>query len=128
MPALWHIHLHKKRTTQSTAPKSQVSTSFTGLEEEEIGAIIREYLMENPEVIIEAVNAYSERERLAEETRTRENATANIDGLLNAESGLSLAKTPQLPKSLSSKCSTITVDFVNVRRRLLKRSPKRMPT
>lgn len=85
-------------TAQSTAPRERVSTSFSGLQEEEIGAIIREYLMENPEVIIEAVNAYSERERLAEATRTRENALANIDALLSAEYGFVAGKNPEKAK------------------------------
>lgn len=88
----------QEEPAQSTAPKQQVSTSFTGLEEEEIGAIIREYLMENPEVIIEAVNAYSERERLAEAARTRENALANVDALLNPEFGFVAGKNPAKAK------------------------------
>ena len=49
----------------SSAPKDRVSTSFSELEEEEIGEIVRAYLLENPEVIIEAVNEYSARERQA---------------------------------------------------------------
>ena len=84
----------QEEPVQSMAPRERVSTSFSGLEEEEIGAIIRDYLMENPEVIIEAVNAYSERERLAEETRTRENAVANLDALLSAEHGFVAGKNP----------------------------------
>ena len=51
----------------SKAPAERASSSFSELEQEEIGELVRAYLMENPEVIIEAVNAYSAQQRLAAE-------------------------------------------------------------
>lgn len=78
----------------SSAPKERVSTSFSELEEEEIGEIIRSYLMENPEVIIEAVNEYSARERQAAAIRARENAIANLNALLSPENGFVAGKNP----------------------------------
>lgn len=79
----------------STAPKERVSTSFSELEEDEIGEIVRAYLLENPEVIIEAVNKYSERERIAAETKARENAVASLGALLNADYGYVTGKNPE---------------------------------
>lgn len=67
----------------SHSPKEKVSTSFSGLQEEEIGDIIRAYLMENPEVIIDAVNEYSAKQRLAAEENIRLAAADNLDKLLD---------------------------------------------
>lgn len=88
----------QSETSQSIAPKERVSTSFSDLEEEEIGEIVRAYLMENPQVIIEAVNEYSKRERLAAETRARVAATNNLDALLNPENGYVAGKNPAKAK------------------------------
>ena len=63
--------------------KSKTGASFSESQEQEIGEIIRAYLMENPEVIIEAVNAYSERERIAAAEQNRLAALSNLDRLLD---------------------------------------------
>jgi protein-disulfide isomerase len=52
--------------TMSHAPKQKVTTSFSELQEEEIGELVRSYLMDNPEVIIDAVNKYSSEQQIAE--------------------------------------------------------------
>ena len=51
--------------TGLAASSTDVSTLFSEAEESEIGEIVRAYLMDNPEVIIDAVNAYSEKQRVA---------------------------------------------------------------
>lgn len=79
----------------STAPKERLNTSFSELQEDEIGEIVRAYLLENPEVIIEAVNKYSERERVAAEAKARENAVASLGALLNADNGYVAGKNPE---------------------------------
>ena len=84
--------------TQSTAPRDRVSTTFSELEEDEIGEIVRSYLMDNPEVIIEAVNEYSKRERIAAETRARVAATDNLELLLNPANGYVAGKNPDNAK------------------------------
>jgi protein-disulfide isomerase len=86
------------QSAQSQAPREHVSTSFSDLEEEEIGNIIRAYLMENPEVIIESVNAYSQREQVATENRSREYAKANLAALLNPDNGFIAGKNPSKAK------------------------------
>ncbi len=84
----------QQEETQSKAPQERVSTSFSELEEDEIGEIVRAYLMENPEVIIDAVNEYSARQRLAEEERARLTAKENLAALLNADTGFVAGKNP----------------------------------
>jgi len=81
----------QSQPAMSSAPKERVSTSFSELEEEEIGDIVRAYLLENPEVIIEAVNEYSARERQAAAVRAREGAAALAPS--TAENYVTLAKT-----------------------------------
>lgn len=68
----------------SAAPEGE-KTSFSDAQEQEIGELVRAYLMENPEVIIEAVNVYSERERIAAAEQTRVAALSNLDQLLDPE-------------------------------------------
>lgn len=76
-----------------TKPQStEVETSFSDLEEEEIGWIIRAYLMEHPEVIIDAVNEYSARQRFAAEERMRQVAAENLSFLLDDKTGYVAAK------------------------------------
>jgi len=84
----------QSQPAMSSAPKERVSTSFSELEEEEIGDIVRAYLLENPEVIIEAVNEYSARERQAAAVRAREGAAANLSALLSEENGFVTGKKP----------------------------------
>lgn len=69
----------------SSAAPEEEKTSFSEAQEQEIGELVRAYLMENPEVIIEAVNVYSERERIAAAEQTRVAALSNLDQLLDPE-------------------------------------------
>lgn len=85
----------QNQSAMSSAPKDRVSTSFSELEEEEIGEIVRAYLLENPEVIIEAVNEYSARERQAAAVRAREGVAANLTALLSEENGFVTGKKPE---------------------------------
>ncbi len=84
--------------TQSKAPRENLSTSFSELEEEEIGDIVRAYLMENPEVIIEAVNEYSARQRMAADERARQLAAENLDRLLDPRTSFVGGKNPSKAK------------------------------
>ena len=84
--------------TQSKAPKEQVSSSFSQLEEDEIGKIVRAYLMENPEVIIEAVNEYQARLQIAAEEQARLLAAENLDRLLDPRTSFVGGKNPAKAK------------------------------
>ncbi len=88
----------QEQSSSSQSSKAPVSTTFSGLEEEEIGDIIRAYLMENPEVIIEAVNAYSQREQRAAETRATDGARANLAALMDPKNGFVAGKNPSKAK------------------------------
>lgn len=82
----------------STPPQKDVSSSFSQMEEEEIRGIVYDYLMSNPEVIIEAVNAFSARERQLAEVRARENAKANLAALVDPKNGYVAGKNPENAK------------------------------
>ncbi|MHA7873719.1 MAG: DsbA family protein, partial [Hyphococcus sp.] len=84
----------QQETDRPNASEAPLSTSFSAVEEAEIGEIVRAYLMDNPEVIIEAVNAYSERQRVAAESQARENAADHLTALLNPENGFVAGKNP----------------------------------
>lgn len=83
---------------QSRPLKEKVTTSFSKHEEEEIGELIRAYLMENPEVILEAVKEYSERQRQASDQLMREGAIKNIEALLDPKTAYVAGKNPSKAK------------------------------
>ncbi|WP_417516760.1 DsbA family protein [Minwuia sp.] len=56
-------------------------TAASGLTEPEIRTIVREYLMEHPEIIVEALQIYQQREEMAEAARAREMLLAHRDRL-----------------------------------------------
>ena len=62
----------------SNPAEAQNQTRFDGEEAEAIEEIVRQYLMEHPEVIVDAIRQYQERERLAEEERQREAIIASL--------------------------------------------------
>ena len=72
-------------SSASSDNDKKAGASFSEAQEQEIGEIVRTYLMENPEVIIEAVNAFSERERIAAAEQSRIAALSNLDRLLDPE-------------------------------------------
>lgn len=79
-------------------PQKQISTSFSELQEDEIREIVHDYLMSNPEVIIDAVNAYSENQRVRAEERAKEVAGDRLQALLSPENGYIAGKDPSKAK------------------------------
>ncbi len=77
------------------ASHAKVSTSFSETEEEEIGDIVRAYLMDNPEVIIEAVEAYRVQLQMAEADRAKTVATENLALLLDPATSHVAGKNPE---------------------------------
>lgn len=75
-----------------------LETSFSDAEEEDIRNLVRAYLLDNPEIIVEAVKIYSERERLAVEERVRMSAAQNIEYLLDPETSYVAGKNPEKAK------------------------------
>lgn len=78
------------KTTQDKRPTGL----FEAAQEDEIRAIVREYLLDNPEVIIESLQTYDMRRREASETQARDNAKANLEALLSDTGGFSIASNP----------------------------------
>lgn len=88
----------QQEDTVSRPHNADVSEIFSELEEEEIGKVIRAYLMENPEVIIEAVNEYSLRQRFADEERQRTVAAQRLSELLDENTSFVFGKSPATAK------------------------------
>ena len=67
--------------------RSPVETSFSDMQEEEIRALVYDYLMTNPEVIIDAVNSYQRRLHVEQQERAVDGARANLAKLLDPKHG-----------------------------------------
>lgn len=80
---------------QSTPDRNKVETSFSDQQEEDIRDLVHEYLMTNPEVIIEAVNEYSRQQRLNAELRANETAKEYLSALLDPKHGYVAGKNPK---------------------------------
>lgn len=68
----------------ATAP-AQAGDSISSMDKEELGAFIRDYLMKNPEVLIDAIGVYRERQKLAQEERATKNLALLRDQLERTE-------------------------------------------
>ncbi len=86
---------------QSSKPGAEnrsPSEIFPAAEEDEIRAIVREYLLENPEIIIESLQAYDVRQREAADMQARDNARANLSTLLDDKGGFTVGANPAKAK------------------------------
>ncbi|WP_375207972.1 DsbA family protein [Hyphococcus sp.] len=79
---------------KASSSHAQLNTSFSDTQEEEIGEIVRAYLMDNPEVIIEAVEAYRLKMQMAESDRAKTAATENMALLLDPATSHVAGKNP----------------------------------
>ncbi|MEM8772936.1 MAG: DsbA family protein [Pseudomonadota bacterium] len=86
------------KSTAAVAPVSTGGTSFSDQQENEIRFLVKQYLLQNPEVIIEAVNEYSRRQQALSEAAVRDAAAANIDALLDSTGGYVAGKNPDNAK------------------------------
>lgn len=71
---------------QSTSMQNEAQNSFDANQTRDIEKIVRDYLLEYPEVIFEAVQIYQQRQKIAEEER-RQEAIAAHAGLLRGAPG-----------------------------------------
>ena len=83
----------KQDTKPSDSAKS-ASVHFSKLQTDEIRDIVRAYILENPDVLIESVNSYSEQQRNAAEVQAKVQAKANLTALLDPSTGFVAAKSP----------------------------------
>ena len=63
------------------------ASAFSNAQQEEIQSLVRAYLLDNPEVIIEALNEFQARERAAAAQRLETGAKNNLSALLDAKGG-----------------------------------------
>ena len=82
---------------QTPAPKAQ-SSSFDDAQAAEIEDIVREYLLDNPEIIIESLNLYQERERENAIAQLEGGARNNLQALLNGDGGYTIGAAPEKAK------------------------------
>ncbi len=68
-------------------------SSFSAAQEEEIGQLVRAYLLEHPEVILEAIEILQQREQQAAET-ARESAISGAEADLYQDAGSPIAGNP----------------------------------
>ncbi len=78
--------------------REPVETSFSDLQEDEIRALVYEYLMTNPEVIIESVNEYSRLQQLRSQQRAVDSARENLSKLLDPNHGFVAVADPKKAK------------------------------
>lgn len=60
----------------ATVANAQSATEAAGLTKEQVQTIVRDYLRENPEVVIEAIEAFQAKQRLAEQEQRERALTA----------------------------------------------------
>ena len=85
----------------TTAAAAQQATDRTAVED-----IVRDYLLANPEIIVEAMAILRERERVAEQTRIRTSIVDNYDAL---------AKSPDDPVEGDPDGDVVIVEFFDYR-------------
>lgn len=71
---------------------------FSKAEEDAIREIVREYLINHPDVLIEALNSYYEQEQAAANDRSRAFARENLSALLDGAQSVSLSPNPAAAK------------------------------
>lgn len=72
---------HEEDVIVTEAPRT--GAAFSDLEKDEIRNTVREYLIENPTVIVEALEALQERQQLSEQRTSNSALAANRESLLN---------------------------------------------
>ena len=66
-------------------PVAAQEASFSAAQKEELGTIIKEYLMDNPSVIMEAVESYRTQQEREAQKQAEERIAANIDALTSSD-------------------------------------------
>ena len=77
--------------TPEITSRAPVETDFTTTEEDDIRKLVEEYILENPEVLIESLNNFQQRERVAAAERLQAAAANNLSELINGDGGFSIA-------------------------------------
>jgi protein-disulfide isomerase len=75
-------------------PQAAAAGEFTDKQREEIGTIVREYLLQNPDVLMEVSQELERRRQLAEEEQRKQALTANAAEIFRSQADL-VAGNPQ---------------------------------
>jgi len=85
LKAFLTTHKLSQHNMAQTVAKVPVNAQNTQIDEEEIGRIIQEYLMDNPNVIFEAIEAYRAQQEQESQKRAEEKISSNIEYLTRGE-------------------------------------------
>jgi len=77
-----------------SSAQSSKSGGFTTEEEDEIREVVRDYILEHPDVILESVNAYAEREHANSIAEREQYARDNLAALLDERHGVVAGANP----------------------------------
>jgi protein-disulfide isomerase len=75
-------------------PQAASAGEFTGKQRDEIGTIVREYLLQNPDVLVEVSRELERRQQLADEAQRKQALAANAAEIFRSERDL-VAGNPQ---------------------------------
>ncbi len=67
--------------------KPTLETSFSEVQESEIQALVKDYILDNPEILVDALNIYQARQQAAVEQQRLDGARDNLQALLNDGGG-----------------------------------------
>ncbi len=90
-----HAHPPPGEATQSqrfraptqTRLDNDPDTAFSDEQEDDVREIVRTYLLDNPEILVEAIGVFQERQALAEQEQAYAGAAQNLDVLLDNRNG-----------------------------------------
>ncbi len=88
-------HLYLLSVIIFIAPSLQAA-SFNDAQKEEIGTVVREYIVEHPEVITQAISALQDKEMKAWSDKGKENIKANLADFFNSSSPTNGVKSPKI--------------------------------
>ncbi len=81
-----------------TEASRHISTSFSQLEEDEIRQIVRQYIMDNPDILIQSINEYGQRRKEREIAYAKEAAPNILPALLDPATSFVAGKNPDKAK------------------------------
>ncbi|MEL7490720.1 MAG: DsbA family protein [Pseudomonadota bacterium] len=86
---------------QQPAPQAEAradNARFDDAQAEEIENIVRDYLLDNPEIIIESISLYQDRERERAVAQLEGGARKNLKALINGDGGYTVGAAPEKAK------------------------------
>ncbi|MEQ1929238.1 MAG: DsbA family protein [Parvularculaceae bacterium] len=82
------------KSGQSVKAGAPTTTAFDGAEEEAIRTIVRNYLLEHPDILVDSLNAYSERKEAEDRSNALATARKNLAALVSPDHGFVAGANP----------------------------------